>query len=528
LARAGWDTLIVEGVAEKPVYISIVDDKVEVKDASRLWGKDAVETEEALKRELRLSGTRFATIGPAGEKQVIFACIMYDLHHAAGRAGLGAVMGSKNLKAVAVRASSGKQAHDQAKLSQIARWLLDEGKDRYQDLQAHGTAGDVGGLQKGGGLPTRNFQSGQFEEAEKIAGTTMTKTILVERGTCSECVVQCKRVVEVKDGPFPVDPAYGGPEYETVGAFGSNCGVGDMAAVSRANQICNGAGLDTIGGGMMVSFAMECFENGLITEKDTGGLKLNFGNAEAMVKLTEMIANREGIGDLLAQGYQACIDAWGPKAEKYALHVKQQPLPLHEPRYKFGLGVGYAISPTGADHTHNVHDTAFTTDVGLEPLNQFGILEPLKATDLSLGKVRLVYYHTLTRVLKNTIGLCLFLPYSPNTIVEIVRAVTGWNTSLFELMKVAERNMAMARAFNAREGFTASDDTLPDRFFEPFTSGPLKGVAQDREQFQAALTAYYQMAGWDSVTAAPTRGKYGELALDWVADDLVGNGVAVS
>ena len=376
------------------------------------------------------------------------------------------------------------------------------------------------GLHQDGGLPTRNFQLGHFEDAEKITGTTMTRTILKDRGTCFECVVRCKRVVEVKDGPFKTDPAYGGPEYETTGALGSNCGVGDLAAVARGNQICNAAGLDTISAGMMVSFAMECFENGIITERDTGGLKLNFGNAQAMVRLLEMIVNREGIGDLLAQGYKACIDRWGPEAEKYALHVKWQPLPIHEPRYKFGLGLGYAVSPTGADHTHNVHDAAFTSEVGLGPVNPFGILEPLPVDDLSLAKVRLVFYHTLYRVLKNAMGLCLFLPFGPNTMVDIMRAVTGWDTSLFELMKGAERGMAMGRAFNAREGITAREDTLPDRFFEPFPSGPLKGVSQDRQQFQAALSAYYQMAGWDPVTGTPTRAKYAELDLDWVADEL--------
>ena len=520
LVRAGWDALIVEGKAEKPVYISIVDDRVEIKDACRLWGKDTIEKQRILVEELGDRRTRFATIGKAGENQVVFACIMNDGGHSAGRTGMGAVMGSKNLASIAVRASKPKEVSNRAKLLEIAQWLDTEGKPRYRRLQEHGTDDDLIGLHRDGGLPTRNFQLGQFEASESITGATMTSTILKGRDTCFECVVHCKRVVEVEDGQFKTDPAYGGPEYETTSALGSNCGVGDLAAIAKGNQVCNATGLDTIGGGMMVSFAMECFENGVITEKDTGGLRLNFGNAEAMVTLLEMIANRKGIGALLAQGYRACIDRWGPEAEKYALHVKWQPLPLHEPRYKFGLGLGYAVSPTGADHTHNVHDTMFTTEVGLQSVHHFGILEPLPADDLSLPKVRLVFYHTLSRVLKNMMGLCLFLPFNPNTIVDIVEAVTGWETSLFEMMKAGERGMAMARAFNAREGFAAKDDTLPDRFFEAFDSGPLKGVSQDRQQFQAALSAYYQMAGWDSVIGAPTRGKYAELDLDWVADEL--------
>ena len=520
LARAGWDTLIVEGKATSPVYISIKDDKVEIEDASHLWGQDAIETQEALIRELGDERTRFATIGKAGENRVVFACVIHDDNHVAGRTGLGAVMGSKNLKAVAVRGTLGKEVADPAKMREFARWLLDEGKPRYQGLFDHGTNGDLISLSRDGGLPTNNFKLGQFAQAEKITGTTMTKTILVGRPTCYACVVHCKRAVEVKDGPFKTDPRYGGPEYETAGALGSNCGVDDLAAIAKGNQICNAAGLDTIGAGMMVSFAMECFENGLITERDTGGLKLNFGNAEAMVRLLEMIRDREGIGDLLAQGYRACIEKWGPKAAPAALHVKWQPLPMHEPRYKFGLGLGYAVSPTGADHTHNVHDTAFATEVGLEAVHPFGILEPMHPQSLGLDKVKLVFYHTLSRVLKNSMGLCLFVPFGQNMKAEIIRAVTGWDTSLFEIMKVAERNMAMARAFNAREGFKAKDDWLPDRFFEPFTSGPLKDVAHDRAQFRRALDAYYGMAGWDPVTGAPTRTKLAELDLDWVAEEL--------
>jgi len=520
LARAGWDAIIVEGKAERPVYISIVDDKVEIRDASRVWGKDTVETQSILKEELGDNRTRFALIGPAGEKQVVFSCVIHDDNHSAGRTGMGAVMGSKRLKAVAARASHGKEVHDQGKLSEVRQWLLGEGKVKYQSLQDHGTDDDLIGLSQDGGLPTRNFQLGDFEHAERITGATMTRTILKERGTCCECVVRCKRAVEVKEGPFRADPAYGGPEYETCSALGSNCGIGDLAAIAAGNQVCNGQGLDTIGAGMAVSFAMECFEKGIITEKDTGGLKLNFGNAQAMVRLLEMLASREGIGDLLAQGYKACVQRWGPEAEKCALHVKWQPFPMHEPRGKFALGLGYAISPTGADHVHNIHDTMFETEAGLESVHPFGILDPLPARDLSLAKVRLMYYYTHFSLLKNMLGMCLFPPFGPNRVVDIIRAVTGWDTSLFELMKAAERGMAMARAFNAREGFTAKDDRLPDRLFQRFPSGPLKGVSLDRRQFRVALDTLYQMAGWDPVIGAPTRAKYADLDLDWLAEEM--------
>ena len=519
MVNAGWDAIIFEGKSPRPVYLWIKDDHVEIRDASHLWGKDVVITEDTIKSELDDRRIRFAAIGRAGENLVVNACIMEDLHHAHGRTGMGAVMGSKNLKAVAARGSGKKEIHEREPIRAYAKWLLGEGKPKYQGMTENGTDGGLLGLHEDGGLPTKNFKYGQFKGAEKITGKTMTDTILTGRGTCYACVVRCKREVEVPEGEFKTDPAYGGPEYETAGALGSNCGVDNLEAVARGNAICNGEGLDTIGGGMMVSFAMECFENGLITTEDTGGIEANFGNAQAMVKLLEMTVNREGIGDLLAQGYEACIQAWGPEAKKYAIEVKGQPLPMHEPRYKFALGLGYAISPTGADHVHNIHDTAYTTDVGMESVLPFGILEPLPKDDLSPAKVRLFRHHTNFSILKNMVGMCLFLPYGPNDVVDIVKAVTGWDTSLFELMKAAERGLALARAFNAREGFTPKDDYMPDRFYHKFRSGPLKGVAHSRTQFKEALRTYYDMAGWDRKTGSPTAAKLHELDLGWVVED---------
>ena len=519
LVRAGYDGLIVQGQASRPVYIWIEDEKVEMRDADHVWGKDSVETERALKKELDEPNARFAEIGPAGENQVLVSCILQDVHHAAGRTGLGAVMGSKKLKAVAVKGSGRKEIADPDPTRELSKWLLGEGKPRYLGLQDRGTADGVPSLSSGGGLPTKNFKLGDFEKADDISGQTMTETILKERGTCYACVVQCKRVVEVEVGTFETNPDYGGPEYETIGALGSNCGVGDLAAIAKGNEICNAQGLDTIGAGMMVSFAMECFEEGIITTEDTDGLELRFGNCEAMVSALEAMAERKGFGDVLAGGFKACIDKWGPEAEKFAIHVKWQALPMHEPRFKFALGLGYAISPTGADHVHNIHDTGFTTEVGMEGVMPFGILEPLPADDLSPAKVRLMKVVTDFSLLKNMLGMCLFLPFGPREATDIVEAVTGWNTSLFELMKGAERGMAMARAFNAREGFTPADDRLPERFYEPFASGPLEGVSHDREAFQAALETYYAMAGWDLATGEPTTSKYAELGLEWVAQN---------
>ncbi|MBN1685260.1 MAG: aldehyde ferredoxin oxidoreductase family protein [Spirochaetales bacterium] len=520
LARAGWDAIIVEGKAKTPVYLSIRDDKYELKDASHVWGKNILDTQEILAKELGESRTRFSVIGPAGERLVVFSGIGNDDNHFHGRAGLGAVMGSKNLKAVAVRGTVGKDVADEEKLKELRNWVAKEAKPLWEGMQNYGTDGGLLNLSEASGLPTRNFKYGQFEEAQKITGQTMAETILVGRPTCYACVIRCKREVEIPDGPFKTDKKWGGPEYETCGSLGSNCGISDLAAIAKGNAICNAEGLDTIGAGMIISFTMECFENGLISENDIGGIKANFGNGEAMVKLLELLAKREGIGDLLAQGYQACIAKWGKKAEQYAIHSKWQPMPMHEPRYKFALGLGYAISPTGADHCHNLHDPGLETERGLGGMRPYGVLETMPAQVLSPAKVRALYYQTMSVILKNMIGMCMFPPFNPNMVTDIVKAVTGWDTSLFELFKAAERGWTMARAFNLREGLTAADDKIPQRYFEAFTSGPLKGVAYDPENFERSKKLYYELAGWDKDTGKPTEAKCIDLDMAWLAEKM--------
>ena len=520
LARAGWDAIIFEGKADKPVYLSLKDDKIEIKDASDLWGKDTWETQEIIKEELDEKRTRVSLIGPAGENLNLFSCVINDDNRAAGRTGLGAVMGSKNLKAVAVRGTVGKEVEDRKALNDITAWLRGDGKVQYIGMQNWGTDGGLVNLDAGGGLPTHNFKEGQFKDAKAVTGETMADTILVDRPTCYACVVRCKREVEITDGPYKTDKKWGGPEYETVGSIGTNCGIGDLAAIAKGNSICNAQGLDTIGAGMMISFAMECFENGIISEKDTDGIEAKYGNADAMIALLEKMVAREGIGDLLAQGYKPCIEKWGAKAEEYAIHSRWQPFPMHEPRFKFALGLGYAVSPTGADHMHNIHDTMLESDAGLGGVKPYGVLKTMGSQELGPDKVRVLYYHTMTQTLKNMIGMCHFPPFNPNMTTDIVKAVTGWDTSLFELFKAAERGWIMARAFNVREGFTAEDDSLPDRMFEPFTSGPLKGVAHDRKQLQEAKELYYQIAGWDKTTGNPTAAKYLELDMAWLAEEM--------
>jgi aldehyde:ferredoxin oxidoreductase len=375
-----------------------------------------------------------------------------------------------------------------------------------------------------GAFPTRNFHEGAFEGAEKISGERIKKTIGIGQKACFACPVGCKRVVKV-DEPYKVDPAYGGPEYETLGALGSNCGVDNLEAVAKAAELCNAYTMDTISTGVVVGFAMECYENGILTKEDTGGIELKFGNAEGMVKVVELIAKREGIGDILAEGVKRAAEKIGKGAKKFALEVKGKEIPMHEPRLKAGVGLGYAVSPTGADHVQMEHDPCFAEKGPfLDQLGPLGILEPIESTDLSLRKVRLFTYLQRWWSLGNCLELCLFSTapvrvWTMSHVVEMTRAVAGWNVSLWELMKVGERAIVMARAFNIREGFKKADDRLPQRFFDPLEGGPLKGYKLSKEEFERAISLYYQMMGWDQ-EGVPTRVKLAELDIEWVADEL--------
>ncbi len=516
LKMAGFDAIIVEGKAAKPVYLFIRDGEAQLKDARHLWGMKALECQNAIREELGDPLIKVAYIGPAGEKLVRFANVMNDLDAAAGRTGMGAVMGSKNLKAIACRGHQHVSLADPQAVKDIARWIAVNTPVTNKGMHDFGTARMVRILDGVGGLPTRNFQLGNFEGAEKISGQTMKDTILVKRRACFACSVQCKREVKV-DEPYTVDPRYGGPEYETLAALGSDCGISDLKAVAKANELSNAYGLDTISCGAAIAFAMECFENGLLMRKDTGGIDLRFGNTSAMLQLVEQIALRKGFGDLLAEGVARVAKKIGPGAEEFAFHIKGQELPMHEPRLKQGMGVGYSISPTGADHCHNIHDTVYTDMTpSLKMLEGIGILEPMPADDLSPAKVRLVKYYSEFIHLLNCAVCCYFVMSLSlvgfDRLTQLLRAATGWDATFFEMLKVGERAVNLARVFNTREGFTAKDDTMPQRFFAPHPSGPLK-VALDQKAFQQAIETYYDMMGWPN--GVPSSGKLAELGIEW-------------
>lgn len=518
---AGFDGFIIHGKAEKPVYLWVHDGKAELRDASHLWGRITADVENAIRQELGDKKVEVMQIGPAGERLVSYACILNMVNRANGRTGMGAVMGSKNLKAIAVRGKNHPGVADQAALKKLAKW----GVDNFQEMDVYGmhvdgTAGDVPFMQADGGLPTHNFDSGVFHGYEAISGQTMTKTILKERDTCFACMVRCKRVVEITEGPYQVDPIYGGPEYETIATLGSCCNVDDLAAISKANELCNMYGIDTISTGMMIAWAMDCFERGLVTLEDTGGLDLSWGNASAMVHLTELIGKREGFGEFLANGMTAAAEKLGPEAEALAVACKGSPLPAHMPRAKRLMGLHYAVNPYGADHMTVEHDPSYA-EIS-ERVAELGLMDPQPINVLNTEKVRFTaytewFYHSL-----DCAGVCKFVwgpsyqLFGPGQLVDMVRAVTGWDYSLWELMKVGERALNMMQVFNAREGFTSADDRLPDKLFQPLVGGATDGVRYTREEFEAARSEYYSMCGWDT-EGHPTRIKLDELGLSWLA-----------
>ncbi|MFC1952432.1 aldehyde ferredoxin oxidoreductase family protein, partial [Chloroflexota bacterium] len=378
LKHAGYDAIIVEGKAAKPVYLWIQDGEASIRDATHLWGKTMKETLETIKTELGDDRICVAGIGLGGENLVRIACIMNGLKNAAGRGGMGAVMGSKNLKAIAIRGHKGPEVADSERVKEIRQWVLDNRK-LWASFADYGT-GAPAGMQSGeaeGNLPVRNFRDGEFPDVSKIDGGAVKDTIGVKMEGCWGCPVRCKKVVKV-DEPYSVDPDYGGPEYETLAAIGSNCGVSDLKAIAKGNELCGAYSLDTISTGVTISFAMECFENGLLTTKDTDGIELRFGNADAMLKTIELIARREGIGDILAEGTLCAAQKIGKGAMEFAMHVKGMEIPMHEPRVKAALGLGYMVNPHGADHCANLHDTMISQTGGqLDRIKPLGILEPL-------------------------------------------------------------------------------------------------------------------------------------------------------
>jgi aldehyde:ferredoxin oxidoreductase len=401
-------------------------------------------------------------------------------------------------------------------------------------LRQMGTAGFVLPTNETGALPTRNFTSGYFEGAEAISGEAMHERLTTEATTCYACAVRCKQVVESEE-PYQIDPAYGGPEYEGLAALGSYTGVADLEAVSKANELCNRYTLDVITCGGMIAWAMDCYEQGIIGDNETGGIALNFGDGEVLVRMVELIARRQGIGDLLAEGPIRAGEVWGPEAAALAVHTKGQIFPAHMPRTKASLGVVYATNPYGADHLSTEHDPFVLPEMPeslRERMAALGILETAALEETGPVKMRLASVSQRFMSLLDSLELCSFCFasgwfFDSHDLVTAVRAVTGWRINMWELMRIGERRINLMQAFNVREGLSADGDILPPRVAEPLQGGPTAGNRLDMEAWREDKALYYGMMGWDR-RGYPTRAKLHELELGWVVDELEGRGIALS
>jgi aldehyde:ferredoxin oxidoreductase len=540
---AGFDAFIIKGQSPRPVYLWVNDGEYELRDASHLWGKITGEVEASIKEELGDNRIEIAQVGPAGEAGVRFAAIINMSNRANGRTGMGAVMASKNLKAIAVRGKRGKKnlslANKQALIDMARHGAKIMPESDVAGLGKYGTAETTGAQQSVGMLPSFNFSSGVFDGWEKIDGPTMYDTILRGaaedkqdlrgRDTCYSCTIRCKRVVEVTEGPYQVDPHYGGPEYETTSTFGNYCGISDLSAIAKANEICNKYGMDTISCGATIAWAMECFENGKLSTEDTDGLELRFGNAEAMVKLTDMIAKREGFGDILANGSAGAAEIIGRGTDEFLITSHKQEAPAHMPQLKRSLALIYAVNPFGADHQSSEHDGSYEGESVSYP-DRMALLDLTEAQPkLSLGPEK-VRYARRTQYLysaMDSVNVCQFVYgpawqlYGPQEMLNLINDVTGWDVTIDELLSVGERRLNMLRAFNAREGIDREQDKLPEKMFKKaLKGGSTDGVKVDQAEFEAALDEYFRQNDWDVETGIPSRYKLEALDLAWVADEL--------
>jgi aldehyde:ferredoxin oxidoreductase len=496
LKFAGFDGVIIRGRAGRPVYLAIKDGRAELKDAGHLWGKSVFETTDAVVKESGetprhyIDGPKVGCIGPAGENKVRFAAIAYDKHHFAGRGGTGAVMGSKNLKAISVRGTKQAKAlsiNSEPEFLAMVREIIKKDIQQNPDeemLMKVGTPGIVSLSQSGGLLPTRNFQTGVFEKSQQIDSDALEDQILVKHAsTCYSCSIGCRNITRVKDGKYGgLDGE--GPEYETLALCGANMGIGDIRIIMKFNEECSDLGLDTISAGNVCGWAMELFERGILTEKDTAGLKLNFGNEEAAVSLPRLIAFRTGIGNTLAEGVAKASRIVGKGSERYAVHSKGLEYPGYDPRGTFGMALAYGTSDRGADHNR-------AWPVGYDA---FGKLDPYTVD----GKAELVQKDQIRTSVKWSTTMCDFLAANLSMCARLLNAACQTNYDEDSMKTFGKRIWTLAKLFNLREGFSRKDDSMPPRIYlDPLPDGNPKGKVITEQDFQKMLTEYYRIWGWD-------------------------------
>jgi aldehyde:ferredoxin oxidoreductase len=511
LKFAGYDVLCIRGKSEAPCYVHINDNRVEFRSANHLWGKDTVQTDEIIKKEVGRD-IHIATIGPAGENLVKYSLISVDVHRQAARGGLGAIFGSKNLKALAVKGSGSILLDQPERFMKIAEEIkaeiLNPDNLGMVTLRRIGTGRSILFASSQDLYPTRNFQTGTFPSVEKISGETMLETFWVKDKACFGCPINCSKLGFVRSGKYK-GTVVEGVEYGTSTLLGANLDIGNLMAIAAANELCDRLGLDTLSTGNILGFVMECFEKGIVDEKDLDGIRLEFGNDEAVLEMIRKIAFREGIGDLLSRGVRHVAKRFGHESEKFAMQVKGLEFPGGGVRASPGMGLAYATAERGADH-EKAFPIAYEVRGAKTPdgkiLDRYG----------TEGKAYVTKYDQDMNAFYYSVALCDMVigAVGKKRCVDLINTATGWEMECNEVYTIGERVWNMIRLFNVREGFSRKDDQLPDRIFrEPLTSGIAKGKKVNKQDFDKMLKEYYEIRGWDK-NGTPTWEKCQELGLE--------------
>jgi aldehyde:ferredoxin oxidoreductase len=522
LKRSGYDGVIFEGISPQPVYLKINAGQPELCNAQHLWGKTVPETEDAIQGESKPKYT-IASIGPAGENLVRYAAIMNNKHRAAGRCGLGAVMGSKRLKAIACSGSEPVHITNETGFRQAARrqiGFLDESMLKVV-FDTFGTNMIADMVNVRGGYPTRNWQESVFEGIEEVNAEGIADSVFLEGVACFACPVTCGRRTAIKGGKWQGHSGEG-PEYETTNTFGAMCGISDINAITMANYLCNQYGLDTISTGSTIAFSMECFERGILDIENTGGKEIRFGDPDLIVELVEKIALREGIGDLLAEGTRVMSHKLGGGSEHFAMQVKGLELPAYDPRAAKICGLGYVTANRGGDHITSYVEAPTFIDVPLLVIEDSAIKDPLVA-DPEEAHVVVDMENALSAL--DAIGCCKFMGMglTSQDMVDLIVYATGWDFTFQEYLACGERNYNLARVYSIREGIDRDSDMLPERLLEDrLPSGPAEGRVIERDDLEAMKDAYYEYRGWDPVNGFPTPQKLISLGLQDLVQDIWG------
>ncbi|MHA1752586.1 MAG: aldehyde ferredoxin oxidoreductase family protein [Candidatus Helarchaeota archaeon] len=510
LKYAGFDGIIIKGKSDTPVYIWIHNEKVVIKDAKKLWGKKITRVQNMIKKELNDENVKIAAIGPAGENLVKYACVINDFGRAAGRTGMGAVFGSKNLKAIAVKGNGSINISNSTKLAKNGIKAIDTVKSSFktQMFSALGTSGYWDYATTLGDLSFKYFTQGTWEDAPKVSGSTLAETLLIKNSCCFACPICCGRVVQVKEGKYKTEGIVKGPEYETIGAFGGALLVNDMAAIQKANELCDEYGLDTISCGVTIAYAYYLYEKGILKKEDVG-FELSWGDIDPALKLIEMITKREGFGDILAEGsYRTALKLNAP-LEEVAV-VNKMEVPFHDPRAFFGMAITYATSPRGACH---MTADNYETDLG-SPEPDMGII-PGDRQSIE-GKAQIVANLQNYRAIYGSAIMCNFSFPTASEFASLLTAVTGNKIKIDDLKILGERLINLKRIFNIKMGLTAKNDKLPEILLRPLEGGT-EGKVPD---IDSMLKDYYKYRDWNPETGKPSKKKLEELGLEEFIKDI--------